>query len=201
MSPYQQKSKKNDNLVGFIFIGAAAVLIFFASLQEESVITLRPSDNHISANSPEAEAAVNRHLLSTNRQIELQQQLKRIENFNSTPKVGDQVFNPGSNYPIQAGVVMGTDRRDQQRLKDGESARRQQDFNNPSNVVQREMANDQAVARDLASAKEEYARQFVENARKDGWAIELDDDYVVRSVKKIKDNKPRLYGPDQAGSQ
>lgn len=175
------------------------VLVFLAAVEEDSVITLKPSDSKVSAFSKENEERVNHHLLTTNRKMEFEKAKRRNENYLTSPRVGDSALNQSQNYYQPKGVVMDSDRRESQRVQDGKRSQGPENYLSPANQVQREIAVQNSEEYYRRQAQEDYARQFVENAKKDGWAVELDENYVVKSVKRIKpDTNPRLFG---AGSR
>ena len=59
------------------------------------------------------------------------------------------------------------------------------DSNSIDQQLQSELLQKQKQKELTAAYKVEYARQFVENARKHGYRIELSSDFRVLSVKKI----------------
>lgn len=56
----------------------------------------------------------------------------------------------------------------------------------PDQLIQSEIFNQQQLADYSAAYKEEYARQFVENARRAGWEVVLDEDFRVISTRRIR---------------
>lgn len=56
----------------------------------------------------------------------------------------------------------------------------------PEEYLQMELFKAQEAATLNAAYKEEYARQFIANARKDGWEIKLNKDFKVISVKPLR---------------
>lgn len=64
--------------------------------------------------------------------------------------------------------------------------RKNQDDESPAEVVNKRIYDERSAARQEALDKKEYARQFIENARRDGLDIVLSDDLKVISVTPIR---------------
>ncbi len=171
-------------------IVSALGLIFAASLMDRGPNEYSFSGDELSSvalsnqgsyRSSELEDRINKHLLSTNSKIERERDLMRIENFNSLPEIGSSVV-PSAPLAKQRIIEEAAKVPEQSQL-------------NPRDSIQAQIVEEKEIAAWNQRQKEEYARQFVENARQAGWAIELDDEFVVKSVKRIRpDRKPRLFG-------
>lgn len=66
-----------------------------------------------------------------------------------------------------------------------------------SEQIQNEVINDMVEAEELKIEKRNLAESIIEKARQKGFVIEIDENYKVRSVKKIApDNKKSIFDPN-----
>lgn len=186
--------KKDDTkgLLGLLFLVAAGALIYFA-WQEGSVRTdalgtgREPAARH---DIKQIETMVNRHLIMTNKQIELQQEKARLENHSSLPAVGERILPRGRpNY--NKGVDLSPDRNEMNAARDLEQVK-ELNLASPHVEIQSEIADREAQAQYEEMYRREYARQFIENARAGGYEVQLDANFTVLSVKKINKNEEAM---------
>ena len=138
------------------------------------------------------EKVVNKHLIMTNKKIELEQEKARLEHLAEAPSVGDQVL-PRTRPNTLYGVDHSSDRNELNAARDL-SRQRELNLHTPDAVIQSELADSDAISERERRFREEYARQFIANARAAGYEIELDDNFVVKSVKRLRPNtNPRLF--------
>jgi hypothetical protein len=167
---------------------AAGVLFWLAWQPQGGNIEQTSSRKDLS----QIEGIVNRHLIMTNKKIELEQEQARLKVLRDAPTVGEQIlprWRPNQN----AGVDHSPDRNELNAARDLER-RAEINLSSPDTVIQSELADSEALAKAEAKYREEYARKFIENARAGGYEIQLDENYVVKSVKKIEPNQnPRLF--------
>lgn len=177
--------KKMPAFVGLIFVIAAAGLLWMVWNADRLAL---PGMSEQASKKPKdlskIESVVNRHLIMTNKKIELERERARLEHLADTPEVGDSIL-PRARPNTLYGVDHGSDRNELNAVRDLERA---PDINisSPDAVIQAEMADKQAIAESERRFREEYARQFIANARAGGYDIELDDNFVVTKVRKIK---------------
>lgn len=191
-------------LILTLLLGAGA--LFFYGYDPNAVKGLlgdTSTQEKISANSPQAQKLVNKHLQKTNQKIELDQLKRKIENEYSRPQVGTRLgIEPDHETSNNFGVEMSTDRNSDGVANDLSRGSKPNDYNSPHAIVQGELLQQQQAAEYERAYREEYKRQFIENARRNGWHIEVDDNFVVRRVEKINPNQnPRLFAPSAGGSQ
>jgi hypothetical protein len=183
----------NAVLVILLLIGAG-MLTFFAFFHTEQVINLSSRTNkEISAASPEAEKLVNKYLQETNRAIEMQQMKTQVQNKFVSPKVGE-VLTPKAARGKESLKVDLPEDPQQEALRRDTYQGSQGRFPSPSDQVQKDMADQQALEEYERQYKEAYIQQFIENARVNGWHIEVDEDGVIKKSVPIKaETRPRLF--------
>lgn len=138
---------------------------------------------------------VNEHLKMTAQKIQLQQEENRLE----TLKLGSRSL---VGIPEQGTIEYDATNSDSVDHQWDELSSRIQSGNatlddSLTQSLQNEIFQQQKQNELNEANKEEYARQFVENARRGGYAIELTPapDYKIKSVKKIiPRNEPSLFG-------
>jgi len=191
-----QRGFSQQYFLGFVFLAVAAVLAFFAIQNEEgegqfSSRLPRP----VPANSAEAEKVVNKYLKETNRAMEMQQLQSKIQNQFVVPKVGE-VIAPNA----------GAKRKDSIQVGSGEVTQlgeRDYDTVTPSAQIQNDLAEQQRLEEYDQQFREEYIRQFVANARKNGWKLVVDENGIIKSATPLNvEEKPRLFdGPSRLSNQ
>lgn len=130
------------------------------------------------------DAIVNRHLKMTHQQLEVQRTRTQLENFKTVPAIGDRLV-PYEKPEVEGGVDLSPDRNELNAARD---LRRKTDYNanSPHHEIQSDMANVESMNQYSEDYKRQYIEQFIANARAGGYDIEVDDDFVVTKVKKIK---------------
>lgn len=141
------------------------------------------------------QATVNKHLERTAEELEMQRRRAQIENArlaldyqNSAP--GQAYKNP------REGIDLERDLREERVAEDlgrGESS--PDGPNNPMDLIHQQIFVDQKNHEADEAYKREYARQFIENARRGGYEVRLSEDYRVLSVKPIRrpTNQQKLF--------
>lgn len=175
---------KKDNplfLVLLLFIGAGA--LFFMYMKSPAEL---PKSKDPRVSSEKFEKSVNKNLMLTNENIEMAQKRMQIENseyakeFSST--AAQKAFaaeNKGLDLSADTGAAEVANDL-------GRGEKRSDTAIDPHEIVQGEMLYNQQSAEYNKAYKEEYARQFVENARRGGYKVILSDDYKVLSVTPIR---------------
>lgn len=186
-APRQDDDRKSGGFWALLLILAAGLLLYFA-WQGPSKGSARPSAGGTHDLSS-IDSMVNKHLLMTNSKIELEREKARLSNLPSIPAVGEQILNRTKPYQVR-GVEVGSDRNEGNAVRDLQKPK-ELNLASPDTVIQSELADGETQAQRELEYKREYARQFIENARAGGYDVELDENFVVRSVKKIK---PKGHG-------
>lgn len=173
-------------LLGLLFVVGALGLGWFAwKSGDESKPSRLPAR---SRDASQIDAVVNKHLLMTNTKLELERERARLDNNDSIPEVGEQIL-PRWKPQQVVGVDHSPDRNELNAQRDLEQAK-EYNLNSPDVIIQTEMADSEKRHEYEAKYKEEYARRFIENARAGGYEIELDDNFVVKKVRKIAPDDP-----------
>lgn len=163
-----------------LFIGAAGLVFLY--LGEDSA----KSSTKKLVQSSQYEKSVNRHLMMTNERIQMEQQKMQLESSSLLNK-GARANHPERAYRNDNSLDLSHDQRAQEMARELGRGERQESFETPDDVIQREVMNNQQMAEYSDEYKKEYARQFVENARRGGYKVILSDDLSrVKSVTPIR---------------
>lgn len=128
------------------------------------------------------EASVNRHIQVTNHNIETDKEKIKIEAGFTIPRVGQLLSRPQNSDSY---LDLRPDHNEMNPIRDLE--RRAESPPTPSarDIVQAEMADQQAYNAAAEKAMQEYARQYIENAKQNGYDVKLGPDYRVIEVRPI----------------
>lgn len=168
-------------LLGLSFLFLAGFLAYLA-MQPTSDSQAKPT---FSVNDPKVQEIANRNLFLTAKQIELEQQKAEVENKLTAPFVGQKIIDQTHQMKPQ-GVDHSVDRSEEIAYRDLGRDRRDVAMYGPQHVIQRDLYEQQQLAHYTEEYQKEYARQFLENARRAGYEVTLSPDYVVLSVRKIR---------------
>lgn len=198
--PRPDSEKKNDNsmlLALVLFLGAGG-LIFFSMMPEE-----KAKNSPTIVHSKKYEDSVNKHLMLTNEKIQLQKQRMMVENNALAPEY--QRTRPGQAYEnSNVGVDLTPENRSYEVAKAlGREERPESQPRTPHEIIQSEVFNQQQEQEYSRAYKEEYAKQFIANAARNGWAVKLSDDFKVLSVTPIRapTNQMQLFNSDGRSGQ
>ncbi len=182
MSQNQKKSGQDKGWIFLVLLVLGFLLIFSEQDPAEKKATqeLKANDNN-----QKKMSLVNRHLKETALQLE-QDRLKRaaeastvIEKYKSS----DQQMT----YETQDNLSFESDFNMQKLTQDlNRSHELSEDQLTPEQIVQSQLLGRQIMDKEDRAYREEYVRQFVENAKAAGWDIILSPDLEVISVKKRK---------------
>ncbi len=138
---------------------------------------------------------VNKHLWITNQAQELAEQRVAVQNTLNSPKVGDSIWPKGIDKSKQYGVDHSPDSNETTAFEDLNRYKKELNTEKPDNVIQAQL-RDQDRQREYEKAyREAYAKQFIENARRAGYDVRLNDDMVVVSVRPIRNPSSSDLGP------
>jgi hypothetical protein len=179
-----QKPEKKRNeaaLLGLLLLFAAGGVLFFEAFSKKPI---EGQMEFTSLQSKETQKKVNRHLQETSRQIYLREQKAYIESQKSMK----QLEKAKAQSPYKA------DQTDLPMPHYEEPTRRFSMPSDPNELIQEELFREQAERRYTEAYKKEYTRQFIENARADGWEIRVDSSYKIISVKPIRTPAESVFG-------
>jgi len=190
MSASASKEKFDAKKLGlalFLLFSAGALFWLAASdeksLGENDLIPVQLSDE-----------SVNKHLRKTSMKIESQKMKAQIDNFTKAPSLAEnsavqsyEASSHGLDFKPDPRINELANRLD----TDKKEATRTAD---PKEMIQMQMYEQQKWNEYNLAYRQAYAEKFVENARRNGWEIRLNDDYKVVKVKPIKkDNRLQLF--------
>ena len=142
------------------------------------------------------EASVNRHIQLTNRKIETEKERVRIDEGFVVPRIGMMAQKlPEETSPLD----LRPDANEYNPVRD--LSRQENTIHSSAEMVQSEMADDQ----DFQAAQENYrqksAKQFLENARRNGYDVKLDAEARVIEVHPIGGSAPGLPNSTTSDSE
>lgn len=178
------EKSQNDHsklLAILLFVGAGTLILM--SMGPEQT---KKSGAPAAVKTEKFEKSVNKHLMYTNEKMDLERRRMEIENarlggdFNSTK--AQPTYEPQT-----SGVDLSTDSKAAEVANElGRGTRREEEATSPHDIIQKELFNAEQNAQYTQVYKEEYARQFIENARRGGYKVILDDQYRVKQVIPIR---------------
>ena len=178
----QNNSFDLQKLLPVVFVAAAGVLLYLGLSDGGG-----GSRSANLARDEKVQASANEHLRRTAEKMEMerrQQALRSWQLVNEYGKtVGERAFTPPrEGAELQEGDSAHSVARDLGRVRD------QLDMEtvSASELIHHQLFEAQNAEMQDKAYREEYARQFIENARRGGWEIKLDANYKVISVKKIE---------------
>jgi hypothetical protein len=150
-------------------------------------------------NQGKTDEIVNRHLKQTYYQMERDKVRVMIENSAVNPQVGKSILPPTKDV----GVDMEPDRNEEVIARDLDRSKGSESNYKIDHQIQGQLQDQENEKMARESYQSEYAKQFVENARQKGWDVQLDENYVVISVRPIKkrDANMPLFVPNGGGSR
>jgi hypothetical protein len=135
----------------------------------------------------EYEKSVNAHLSEVYSKSQLKQKTIDLQNKKEAPLISKT--NEEATYPYREDLTLDGENLGDLIGKDLNGIRKKNFFDTPEQKVRDDMIRDQQEAFQKLKDKEAYARQFIENARQDGYEVTLDSEYHIVDIKRIK--KPR----------
>lgn len=178
MANKQKQDKSYLLAVAFLLLSGFYVVLF---LLPEGKKTNGPQSGIVQ--SKEFEEKVNKHLFQTSQNIEISRQRMQIE----ANRIAEKEF--GTTTPKEEihKLDFSADPRAEALLRElGRDVKESAGPTNSDEQVQTDLFEAQQMQEYSEAYKREYARQFVENARKAGYIIKLNDEYKVISVKPIR---------------
>jgi len=194
----KQKKKDKSYLLALVLLLLSGFFILLFILPDgKKSESLKPNAAH----SKEYEERVNKHLFKTAQDIELSHEKMQIEmNDLANKGIGPQALPKEDVHKLD----FSADPRAEALMRElGRGSRESTGPSNADEQVQADLFQEEQSREYSEAYKKEYARQFVENARKAGYLIKLSDDYKVISVRPIR--KPaenyELFKADSHGAQ
>lgn len=179
-----KKQKESSMLLALLlFLGAGGLIFAYLSSEDTKPTRRGPS---AAVKTQKYEQLVNRHLMFTNENVEQARQKMALENA----QILNKSFNatkPQQAYVPEDRLDLTNDNSAAQMADElGRGSRNEQVWS-PHDVVQKELYQEQVLQEQSQAYREEYARQFVENARRGGYKVILSEDLTrVLSVTPIR---------------
>lgn len=187
----QSKKENLDGkklLLSAFLICSALGLVWLAlndddSINENESISVQASDE-----------AVRKHLHKTSQKIQQQKVQAQLDNLTQAPRWSEegatQVYEASSH-----GIEFKSDPRLNELTQTLE--RNQKPANrvpDPKELIQAQLYERQKWDEYTLAYRQAYAQKFIENARKNGWDIRLNDDYKIVKIRPLKkDQRPQLF--------
>ena len=184
--------KRSSSLILILLL--SAVILAFLGLFDFSTQKFQFSKQQLST-----DEIINRHLKQTFYKMENDKVRVMIENSAVNPQVGKRII-PAQ---IENGIDMEPDRNEESIARDLDRTRGAESNYKLDHEIQGQLQDLENEQNSRAAYQAEYARQFIENARQKGWEVQLDENYVVISVRPIKkrDANLPLFDPNGGGSR
>jgi hypothetical protein len=196
--PSEEKFDSKMMLLGLLLLLGAGGLLWL-SLTPDT----KTAPNATTLYSKKYEEKVNRYLMLTNEKMELQKQRMMVENHALAPDYEDT--RGGQPYQnSSSGVDLSGDGHAEDVARElGREGHEASTPQTPHEMIQTEIFNARQAQEYSQAYKKEYARQFIENAAKNGWDVRLSDDFRVLSVKPMRkpSNQMQLFNTGGGSSQ
>lgn len=195
MNPEQDPEAKQNRGLALLFLGVSVLIVgvvYYYDYRQgqreraalgRAALSAQEKNELVdqAAKRRQLEKSVNTHIQMTNRKIEIDKEKIHQEARFTIPQVGQLLLQPEGKRvdPID----MRGDRNEMNAARD--LRRGQFESRSAGDLIHQEMAENQARDRQNEQYMKEYARQFVENARANGYEVELSSDYRVLNVRKI----------------
>lgn len=175
-----EENKKNKNVLWGLILLLLAIGLFFMAENDGNKVA------HVGLQSKETQDLVNHHLRETSQDMLLRQQKSQLEAQKEILNAEKQGPQQKYNYnPHKLEISQYEENPDFNKAV-GRDSKAYDYAQEPNQIVQGKLFQDQAEEKYSEQYKKEYARQFIENARKAGWDIKIDASYRVISAKKLQ---------------
>lgn len=184
LPPADVAASNHPKWIGLGLILVAVILGLLVARQTEDVPLRKSASTDVSdaATRKKLESMVNRHVQLTNRRIEIEKEQIKIEANFVAPRVGEFVLDKSA-----ADQPTFNQRADRNEMNAARDLARDSHYTVSANdIIQQEVAGGgRRVAGSDEEYRKEYARQFVENARRNGYEVQLSSDYRVIGVRQV----------------
>lgn len=186
------KKEKDKSWIFLLLLALGVLVILFSSQEPENSKT--PERPQVSTFDPERSKRVDSHMKDTAYNLEADQRQRQIEAYQQLNKLHStntqSAYKPDEQFSLESDPYM------QSLTDDLDRSRSSSQYPmTPEEIVQQRLYENQQLNKASQAYREAYAEQFIENARKAGWEIELGPNFEVLSVKKLKEKKrqPSLF--------
>lgn len=185
---HPEKKSKENRLLPLLLIGAGGLILLWAFMGGAGGSSLSLKD-------PEVQNRINQHLSKTSEAIEMRKTGMVIQNTKSALEYSKSRPGVAVSAPSEGSDLREDFRADMVAEDLGRTSPQDNlgQHSSATDAIQSQVFEQEIQQMEDAAYKAEYARQFVENAKKAGWDVLLDENYQVISVKKGRN-------PSQTGS-
>ena len=191
--------KKKDLRWLFLLLLFLGVLILIYAKNEEPI----SSNSHFQFQDPAHINRVNQYLKQTAINLEADRQQRQIEANRELNKYSNS--HRQDSYQSESGLSFEGDPNMMALTRELDGSRELRDHElSPEQFMQKQLYEKELMEKANEAYREQYAQQFIENARKGGWDVKLGPNYEVLSVKKIapRNRQPtQLFESGSAGSR
>lgn len=202
------KKKQNENSFAN-FIGAfflLSSLVFGGYILFEDNLNLHRNEGGqadlSSLAKPSEMDVINDHMRSVSDKMEIDRMRTLVENLKAERNSGVGSNNQKTVKDDQPFVDFSNDPRERQLAQDlGRTNDRIAETQDPRTLAYNAVIESRRQARQEEFNRKEQAKEFVARARKDGWIVELDKNYKIKSYRPVDDNGSGLDDTDYRGYQ
>lgn len=175
------KDVKRYLALGLLLI--SSIWAFDQAVKFQTSQTRGSKNSKVSPTVVDTRELVTKHLQMTNKRLELGQQQAMSQNSFELPTIGERLYDR-KDFPRIQGLPMNPDRSEHNAPNDLKP-KSQLTFQNPGPEVQGRLRDqdDQAIAN--AELRTIYIQNFLENARRAGYEVRLNEELVVVAVRRI----------------
>ena len=175
-----EKNKKNKSILFGLLLLLLAIGFFLIPDSDDKSV------HHLDLQSKETQDRINRHLRETSQDMVLKQQKSLLESQKELLRAQQDGPQQKYNYNPHKLEISHYDEHPDFNKAIGRESKSYDYAQDPNQIVQGKLFQDQADEKYSEQYKREYTRQFIENARNAGWDIKVDAYYQVISAKKIQ---------------
>lgn len=176
MDPKNPQKNERSLLLALLLLTGAVVLIFSYIATDDKNLKEHVSGTEPVFKSDKYEKSVNRHLMLTNEKMKLEHQRAKLE----SARLLNNDFNKSSAqqpFMNENKLDLSSENRAAEVAKEiGRDRDRKEEVISPDDIVQKDLFNEQQMQEYTQAYRAEYARQFVENARRGGYNVILSED-------------------------
>lgn len=185
-APIQKPSSRLSSLGGIFFGAAIALVVFALFLSPDSSQQRRP----IRRDSARIEQIVNKHLVMTNSQIEIEQRKKDLELRERLHELGDTIHPRRLERPT-GGVDMSPDRHELNAVNDLRAPSGSLNHNDPGTEIWRELAEQQRKMAEAEAYNKAYREAVAAEARRQGYELQFGPDGQITGARPLRQGTPR----------
>lgn len=185
LSQTKTQKEKDKTWVFVLLLLIGLGFIFFSQSEDNK------ASNH-GMPDPERMKQVDAHLKDTAFNIEADKRQRQIEAYQQLNKLKDS--SAQSPYRESKDFSLESDPYMQSLTQELDRSQGPSPWQTPEQIIQERLYENQQLQKASEAYREAYAEQFIENARKGGWQVELGPNFEVLSVKKIQTRRnPSLF--------